>query len=282
MLGNSAAPAILESLRRLVESGIRVHAQAVLMPGINDGDVLERTLEDLLALGEMVLSIALVPVGLTAHRRGLPRLREMSSSCAAEVLDAVERWQERFVSTGRGRTVYAADEFYLRAGRSLPPLGDYDDLPQLENGVGLLRSFEAELRERSALIGPGLTRPLSVTLITGTLAAEFIGRTVEETLGRIDGLTIRVQACENSLLGPTVTVAGLLSGADMADAIRAAGPSDAYLLPSAAFNDGGLTLDGMTLCDIARASGRDRVTATDDLVGAVLELAGSRRREERT
>jgi putative radical SAM enzyme (TIGR03279 family) len=282
MLGTGEAPAILPSLRRLGDAGIRVHTQVVIVPGMNDGEMLERTLSDLFALGEMVESVAIVPVGLTCHREGLPALREVSATEAADALDAVERWQARFLAEGNGRTAYAADELYLLAGRELPPYEDYDDLPQLENGVGLLRSFEFELDESAGLLEDRVDPPLSVTLVTGKLAEGFIRSAVEKALGRVDGLTVRVVASENTLLGPTVTVAGLLPGADMAETLKGATESDLYLLPAVAFNEDGVTLDGMTVGDIAGLAARGNVEATDDLVGAVLNQAGGVPPEERS
>jgi putative radical SAM enzyme (TIGR03279 family) len=274
MLGNDGAPPILESLRRLGDAGIRVHAQAVLCPGMNDGEVLERTLRDLFELGEMIESIAIVPVGLTGHRQGLPEIESLSAEAAGRTLDSVARWQKLFLSDRRSRTVYAADELYLSAGRTLPPCEEYEELPQLENGVGLLRMFGFELKERAGLLGGRLERPLRVTLVTGVLAGEFLKAAIGDALGGVDGLTVQVVASPNGLLGPTVTVAGLLSGADMVDALKSAPESDAFLLPGAAFNEDGVSLDGMTPPEIAAAAGRKNVTATDDLVGSILNLAG--------
>jgi NifB/MoaA-like Fe-S oxidoreductase len=124
--------------------------------------------------------------------------------------------------------------------------------------------------------------PLSVTLVTGKLAEGFIRSAVEKALGRVDGLTVRVVASENTLLGPTVTVAGLLPGADMAETLKGATKSDLYLLPAVAFNEDGVTLDGMTVGDIAGLAARGNVEATDDLVGAVLNQAGGVPPEERS
>ena len=270
MLGSDDAPPIIESLRRLADSGIRVHAQAVLCPGLNDGEVLERTIQ----------SIAVVPVGLTAHRSRLPVLKEVSAAAAGSVLDTVGRWQEPFLRERGERVVYAADEFYLRAGRSLPPHEEYGDFPQLENGVGLLRSFESDLNERAALLGNTLDRPLSVTLVTGRLSEGFIAESVGSALARVEGLAVRVVASDNSLLGPAVTVAGLMPGADMVDLLKRSPKSDAFLLPGAAFNADGVTLDGMNRHERAGAAGRENVVATDDVVGALLQLTrGADRRD---
>jgi len=272
MLGNRHAPPILESLRRLDRARVRVHAQAVLCPGINDGAVLEQTLADLFALGELIQSVAVVPVGLTAHRERLTRIEAVSAAAAAGALDTIEHWQKRFLAEGRNRTVYAADELYLRAGRTLPPHDEYGDLPQLENGVGLLRSFEFDLNESAGLLGDRLDPPLALTLVTARLAEAFLADAIDGVFGPVDGLTCQVVASDNSLLGPTITVAGLLSGADMIDALKRAPESDACLLPAAAFNEDGVTIDGMTEDEIANGAARKNVVATDDIVASVLDI----------
>ena len=282
MLGNEDAPPILESLRRLDRAGIGVHAQAVLCPGINDGAVLEQMLSDLFALGELIQSIAVVPVGLTAHREKLTRIEAVSATAAVGTLDTIEHWQRRFLAEGRDRTVYAADELYLRAGRLLPSYDDYGDFPQLENGVGLLRSFEFDLNERAGLLGDRLEPPLAVTVVTARLAEAFLADAIDRALTGVHGLTCRVVASDNSLLGPTITVAGLLSGADLVDTLKRAPESDAFLLPAAAFNDDGVTLDGMDLTEIAGAAGRENVVATDDIVGSVLDITGGAVRDAAT
>jgi len=282
MLGNEDAPPILESLRELGRARIAVHAQAVLCPGINDGAVLEQTLSDLFALGDMIQSVAVVPVGLTAHRQRLTHIEAVSATAAGAALDTIEHWQKRFIAEGRDRTVYAADELYLRAGRLLPSYESYGDFPQLENGVGLLRSFEFGLSEGARLLGNHLDPPLALAVVTARLAEAFLADVIDGVFAGIHGLTCSVVASDNSLLGPTITVAGLLSGADMVGALKRAPESDAYLLPAAAFNDDGVTLDGMGLSEIADGAGRENVVATDDIVRSVLDITGGPVRDATT
>jgi len=279
MLGNKDAPPILESLRELGRARIAVHAQAVLCPGINDGAVLEQTLSDLFALGDMIQSVAVVPVGLTAHRQRLTHIGAVSATAAGVALDTIGRWQKRFLAEGRDRTVYAADELYLLAGRLLPAYDDYGDFPQLENGVGLLRSFEFELNESAGLLGDRLDPPLAVTVVTARLAETFLTSAIDRAFAGVHGLTCSVVASDNSLLGPTITVAGLLSGADMVGALKRAPESDAYFLPAVAFNDDGVTLDGMSLSEITTGAKRENVVATNDVVGSVLDITGGAARD---
>jgi len=280
MLGNPDAPPVLAALERLRAAGIAVHVQIVVCPGINDGAVLERTLEDLAALGGSVLSIAVVPVGLTAHREGLPRIDPVSPDLAAALVEAVERWQRRLAAERGSPTVFAADELYLLAGRRLPPYDSYGDFPQQENGVGLLRLFEHDLRERAAALAGAVDRPVDLTIVTATLAAPELERIAGEALAAAGPVSVRVIGVENSLLGSSVTVAGLLPGRDIVAALRSHPGGDLALVPPEAFSADGLTLDGMTLNEIVERSGRRRVVATGDIVGAILDLVRADRERE--
>lgn len=276
MLGNPNAPPVLTSLRRLAKARAKVHTQVVVCPGINDGPVLERTLDDLLAMPETVLSIAVVPVGLTAHRRGLPPLEPVAPRLAAALVDAVERRQASARAERGGAVVFAADELYLSAGRELPPFASYEDFPQLENGVGLLRWFEADLMAQAPALEGLFARSVRITIVTAPLAAPFLRTTVDRALAGAGPIETRVLAVENTLLGPTVTVAGLIPGRDMARALGDAENADLTLLPGEAFNEDGLTIDGMTVEDIASAAGRDNVAAARDVVSALTDFAGRR------
>jgi putative radical SAM enzyme (TIGR03279 family) len=277
MLGNPTAPSIMEALTKLASHGIDLHTQIVVCPGLNDDGVLERTLADLRSIGEAVVSIAVVPVGLTRHREALPRIDPVDSRLAGALVDLVERWQRRFLSERGRRVTYAADELYLTAGRELPPAEAYEDFPQLENGVGLLRSFEAGFGERAAELARSRLDGVGVAIVTSSLAAPFLRRVVVPALAGA-GASTTVIAAENTLLGPSVTVAGLLSGRDLERSAREA-PADALvLIPAEALNEDGLTIDGATLESVAREAGREHVVATHDIVGSVLEFAAGRAR----
>jgi putative radical SAM enzyme (TIGR03279 family) len=276
MLGNANAPPVLASLRRLGKARIEVHTQVVVCPGMNDGPVLERTLDDLLAMPATVLSVAVVPVGLTAHRQGLPRLEPVTPRLAAALVGTVERRQAALRGERGSAVVFASDELYLVAGRELPPLASYEDFPQLENGVGLLRRFEADLEARAPALAGLFARSLRLTILTAPLAAPFLLEVVGRTLAETAPIETRVLAVENTLLGPSVTVAGLIPGRDMVRTLRDAEPADLALLPGEAFNDDRLTIDGMTVEDIAAAAGRVNVAASHDVVSALTDYAGRR------
>jgi len=271
MLGNPKAPSILASLRRLGDARVEVHAQIVVCPGVNDGAAFERTLDDLLALPSVVRSIAVVPVGLTAHRAGLPDARPVAPALAAALADSVERRQPALRAERGSAVVFAADELYLVAGRELPSFESYEEFPQIENGVGLLRRFEADLAKRAAELRGLVAEPLHLAIVTGTIAAPFIERAVRTALAAAAPVTARVVSVGNSLFGRSVTVAGLLPGRDLVRGVAEAGAADLILVPGEAFNEDGLTLDGMTIADIA--AGRTNVSAVHDVVSALLEAA---------
>ncbi|MBN2564900.1 MAG: DUF512 domain-containing protein, partial [Candidatus Eisenbacteria bacterium] len=217
--------------------------------------------------------------GLTTHRAGLHPLRILSGEEAADALLVVEQWQDRYLESRGQSTVYAADELYLLAGKPLPPFGHYGEFPQIENGVGLLRVFEADLIESASRLAACSDQSLSVAVITGHLASPFIEEALESIAGHLPGLEISVHPVDNSLLGSTVTVAGLLPGRDMVGAVLAAADADLILLPAVAFNRDGLTIDGMTASQVAEAAerGLNEVVPTDDIVDAILHFINDER-----
>lgn len=271
MLGNPSAPPVLEQLQRLLSWGIEVHGQVVLCPGINDGPALERTFGDLLSLRPPLSSLAVVPVGVTKYAP--EGLRRYDGEGAGRVLDALRPWEARFRSDGV-RRLFAADELYLLAGRELPAEEEYGCYPQLDNGVGMCRTFIsgfAKLLERSTL--PGLAGPESVLLLTGELFAPVLDGMVRKLSAR-GRPKVETVACRNRLFGPEVTVAGLLSGRDLLEgAASAHGRPDLIVLPRQAFRAAGdLTLDGLGLDDLRRELGVPAIAAgsAEELTGLLL------------
>lgn len=255
---NRKAGRIMEDLRRLAGGGVDLHTQLVLVPGINDGPELDRSIGDLVSLHPHALSIAVVPVGLTRYRQGLSRLRPFTAEEASRVIDQVEAWQARLMARFGRRLVYASDEFYVLAGRPIPGEEYYEGYPQLENGVGLLRLFIEEFR--AALAG-GVREPARdrhVTVITGRSAAATLRALVDEAgLRRVK---VDVVPVENCFFGPTVTVTGLLTGRDVLSRLRelrdAGRLGDVVLLPQVMVRElHGDLLDGMKPSDLERSVG---------------------------
>ncbi len=237
---------ILEKIALLHDNGIDMHTQIVLCPGINDGAVLERTVHDLYAYNRRIVSLAVVPVGLTDHRFGLTPLRKVDVAYANALLDAVHKWQERFRKEIGRAFVYASDEFYIVAGRDLPPAKAYDGFPQTENGVGLVRTFLLDFRRQGRGFPTRLSRRARLTLVTGELAAGFMKAEIVPKLSAIRNLDVQLVVAPNTLYGKSVTVAGLLSGKCVYSSLRGVECGSLVLLPPDILNADGLFLDDST------------------------------------
>lgn len=226
MLGNPKGARILEQLSILKEGGIEINCQIVSCRGINDGDQLIRTIRDLEGLFPAVQSIAVVPAGLTRHRDGLTPLSPYDAESASQVLEIVEKFGDEFEEKYGFRLVYAADEFYLAAKAPIPEESDYDGYPQLDNGVGLLRSAREELmdeiryRSKEGNWKSLSEKKLSITLVTGMAAEAFLKEIAEEIKAHLPFLNLTVKAIPNHFFGNTVTVAGLLCGEDILNALK--------------------------------------------------------------
>jgi putative radical SAM enzyme (TIGR03279 family) len=243
---------ILPRLERLAKAGIRIHAQIVLCPDLNDGAQLERTVHDLAPLHPHVTTTAIVPVGLTRHRERLPSLRTLTEAEAVALVDTVAGWQARFLARLDSRFVFLGDEVYLQAGRPLPPAEDYEGFPIAEDGIGLVRRFEdGVMRARSRLRPGGVGR--RVTVVSGALYAPRLARLLEGL--PLTGLDARVVAVPNELFGGSVAVAGLLTGQDIQRHLVTQGDlGEAVLVPAVALRDGdGVFLDDLSPRDLARA-----------------------------
>lgn len=252
LMGTPRAAPIMTRLAQLVEDGIHFHAQVVLCPGLNDGPELERTVRDLAGFYPAVESVAAVPVGLTAHREGLPPLRGYTGPEAGAVLAQVDALRTENLARLGEPLLYAADEFYVLAGRPIPPARYYGDFPQLENGVGMLRRFlDAAARAYRGL--PRQVPPRRVAVATGLDAAPFLQRVGEEVARRVAGLEVRVVAVPNRFFGPRVTVAGLLTGGDLLEGLAGLREEVTEILVPASMLAAGeeeLLLDGRTLSDV--------------------------------
>ena len=249
LLRNPRAPDVIEQMRGFAAGGIRFHTQIVLQPGVNDGPVLERSLEDLYALGDTVLTAAVVPVGLTAVNETGQAREPTSAECAAAA-SVVERSAERALRERATRWVYGSDELYLRAELPLPPAQWYGDFDQVENGVGAVRY----LQHRIAAAGP--LPDLSGHRI-GVLTGTAMSRLMPEVLRSLEvatGARFDLLPLENTLFGPSVTTAALLPGRAFAAALAGRSDLDLALLPAEAVNDDGLFLDDVDVHDLAAAA----------------------------
>ncbi len=256
----------LEIVDTLLKAGIEMHVQIVLVPGVNDGDVLEETL-GYLAAREGIASVGCVPMGFTGHQQRFAE--SFDAGLARSVLALTHEWQERMRTERGAGWVYAADELYLLAGADLPDPAQYDDFPQYENGIGLasafVEEFERTLREAGA--AGRADKHHALTVVTGTLFAPVLRGLLDA-----NGLAqIGVLAVENRLFGGNVSVAGLLGGGDIAEAVATDGAEGTYLVPEVVVNSDGLLLDDVPAHTLGERSGGDvRLVGSD---GAALARA---------
>ncbi len=207
MMNNRFAGKLMEQMQTLAEAEITMHCQVVMCPKINDGEVLKKTIEDLISLYPFVASLAIVPVGLTGHRDGLCKIEPVSSELAAQTIDLVESFATKMRKKHGHGFVYCSDEFYVKAKRAIPPANEYDGYPQIENGVGLLRKFEEEFSE--AFEEEKSVETDKVAILCGASARSFF----EELTKPFENVS--VFAVENNFFGKSITVTGLITGQDL-------------------------------------------------------------------
>ncbi|MDD4051780.1 MAG: DUF512 domain-containing protein [candidate division Zixibacteria bacterium] len=272
IFGNKNLPPIMPALKRLTKHGITIHTQTVICPGINDGDQLDKTIVDLASLAPKVASLAVVPVGLTRYRDRLMKLRRFTPEESAAVIDRVARYQKGFMKTIGTRFVFPADEFFLMAGREIPSLTYYEDMPQFENGVGMAREFMVGFNRRRRYLPKRLKRRLKLAIVTGRLAEPILEQQVMPILGKIRNLEATLAAVDNIFWGKTVTVTGLLTGGDIASRLTGA-DADVILLPPNCLNGGDLFLDDMTLDEFTRRVNRPVLTGTYHIAALIRQAA---------
>ena len=255
MMHNRFAGDSLRHLYRLAEGGIHLNCQIVLCPGVNDGPALEHTLEEFWSLGEGLLSVACVPVGLTRYREGLYPLVPFNRQTAGEALDILERWGARWKAERGARTVYASDELYLLAGRPIPPLEFYEDFPQIENGVGMLRNLQDEFDwALEDLELPDI--PRRVTIPTGECGFQFLNQLLDGLRRKCHNIRIDLLPVHNDFFGGTVNVTGLLTGQDILKNLQGRDLGDEVLLATNMMKAGeDIFLDDMTREELSAALG---------------------------
>ncbi|MCX5752671.1 MAG: DUF512 domain-containing protein, partial [Candidatus Krumholzibacteria bacterium] len=273
---------VMEDLQRLARAGIVMHAQIVLVPGVNDGASLRETVRELAALHPACRSVAIVPVGVTKHRAGLPRLRRVTVAESRTLIDWAGRERSRLKErTGGEGFLHLADEFYLATNRVLPPADAYGDFPQLSNGVGACRSFLTRLERDIESAKRRGNVPRCVTVATGVLGARFLRRYAAPLIAeRLPSLSFRVIVVRNRLFGPAVTVSGLLSGRDITRAARRSRVTGFLVIPPNAINHEGRFIDDMTARDIGRELGVPVVVARSTFLENHVEKACRRKRTQ--
>jgi len=253
LLKNPKSGRILEQIDRLADAGIEMHTQLVVCPGLNDGAILTRSIEDLARRHPFVRTISVVPVGLTKHREKLPRLRAYTAAEARPAIAEVHAFQERFLAEKRTRLVFAADEMYVLAGEPVPPAECYEGFPQHENGIGMLRLLTDRWMAGEETVEPRDGARDRVAVVTGASAEPTLRALFEARPPAGVDLDLRVVA--NEYFGHTVTVSGLLVGADIEAALRDGAPFDRVLLPPNCLKEGEIFLDDRRRGDLERVLG---------------------------
>ena len=249
MLGNPEYDGFYEKVERLVAAGITVHGQVVLCPEWNDGEHLERTVADMSRLYPGVGSLAVVPVGLTQHRKNLPSLKPFTPRIARQTITQVTAIQQKLRKKLGTPFVFLGDEIYIMAKEPLPPMSHYRDFPQIENGVGMVRTFlkqfDVAIRKKSK---PNRQRG---TVCTGKVFFPYL----RENIQRLE-MDLKTVAVESRFWGPGIGVAGLLTGSDFIAALRGKVHGDFVVLPSECMiGDDYLFLDDLTIKDVERELG---------------------------
>lgn len=247
LLRNPEAPAIVPQLEAFVAQGITFHTQIVMVPGINDGVELARSLEDLWALGPGVLSVSVVPVALTEYSKH-SLVREPTREECGQALDTAGRYAHRAQAERGHPWCYGADDLYLQAGRELPPAEWYGDFEQRENGVGAVRYLQSRIAAEVEGLGGQAGRKVAV--VTGRAMGPLMPQVVEP-LARATGAHFEILTLDNALFGTSVTTAGLLPGSAFRAALADRRDLDLALLPAEAVNDDLLFMDDMSLEELA-------------------------------
>jgi putative radical SAM enzyme (TIGR03279 family) len=285
MLGNRFAGDVLDRIRILTRGGITVNTQIVLCKGINDGGELDRTIKELSELAPGVASISVVPVGLTKWREGLTRLEPFDEEESAAVLKQVGKWQKKLLRSFGSRLVYLADEFYIKAGAKLPELSEYEDFPQIENGVGLMtlliHEFHEFLRNHQDEIHlrwEKRSKARTVSIATGKCAFMYIKQLAQVLEKRYNDLKVLVYPIENHFFGENVTVTGLLTGGDIAAQLKGRELGDELLLSESMLRSGEeVLLDDYTVEMLGNELNSEIIIVKnngEDLVRRILGLTG--------
>ena len=259
MMKNKRSGEVLSYLDRFKEAGLSMCGQIVLCKGVNDGEELLRSLRDLSRYFPEMGSVSVVPAGLTKHRDGLYPLTDFTPEEAAAVIDMIDTVANEQLEKYGSRQFFAADEFYLKSGRPLPPAEYYEDYPQIENGVGMLRSFSDEfgmaVEDVEDMIS-AFSGDRTVTVVTGVAAYDMLSSAADKLMALCPGLKVNVVKIINKFFGESITVAGLLTGKDICDQLEGVELGDELLVPSAALRaDDEDFLCGMTLKELSHRLG---------------------------
>ena len=231
MLNNKNAGKVYDILKRFHEVGLVVNCQIVLVPDVNDGEELDRTLSDLSALHPTVKSVAVVPIGITKFRQNLKQVEHFDRKKSDIFLDFIESKQDEYLKKLGTRFVFASDEFYSLTSRELPTTEGYEGFPQIENGVGLMKSLEDEIKFELDKLDDDLVVDKKVLIATGTLAKDFMEKIANLISDKFKDLHIEVVPIINDFFGDTITVSGLITAQDLISQLKCYTDIDEIIIP---------------------------------------------------
>ncbi len=273
MLHNRFAGDALKKVDRLYEGGVTMNGQIVLCKGVNDREELEYSLEKLSAYAPVLQSVSIVPVGLSKFRDGLYPLESFTKEDAEHLIEQVERWQKIMMEKHGIHFVHASDEWYILAGRNMPEEGRYDGYLQLENGVGMMRLLETEVKERLSQL-EGDDRKIQASVATGKLAAPFIKKMTELVQEKFPNISVSVYTIKNEFFGEKITVSGLITGQDLKTQLKDRQLGEKVLIPCNMLRSGeDVFLDDLTVEMISEALGTEIVVVDEpgaDLVDCLI------------
>ncbi|MDF2593772.1 MAG: Fe/S oxidoreductase [Clostridia bacterium] len=220
LLNNRFAGRIIDQIKTLIAGGIKINGQIVLCKGINDGVILDKTIEDLSQFIPHILSLTVVPVGISKFREGLAVLEGFDEASAREVVKVVEKWQQYYLEKMQTRFIFAADEFYIKAEEKLPAYSEYEDFPVLDNGVGMLTKFDYELTTALKKINQEDKGVFECSFVTGELTKKFMQDCIKKLKVKFPNLMMNLHVVTNRFFGQEITVTGLLTGRDIVETLK--------------------------------------------------------------
>lgn len=238
----------IQKFETLANGGITLHTQIVVVPGYNDGEILKDTIQRLGEYFPSVASIGIIPVGLTKHRKSLPELRLLNSDEANLIIGLTENFRKDFIKKYDDPLIYAADEMFIIAGLQFPTFRYYRDFPQIENGIGMVRTLLDDFKKEKSRFPKKANKNKRIILVTGTSMAPVFEENILPVLNKIEGISCEVVEVPNRFFGETVNVAGLLVGGDIVSALKDKS-ADLIVLPPDCLNYDDLFLDDMSLAE---------------------------------
>ncbi len=250
MMGNEKDMDIMVYLKKLIDAGITVDCQIVLVRDVNDGQQLNKTIRDLSSLHPGLRSVAVVPVGLTKFRDRLTELRPFDKDSAIGVVEQVTSIQNELYKSMDTRFIFIADEFYINGGMDFPSYEEYEDFDQLENGIGMCRLFKQQVEELLDEYEGRKPVAEEITLVTGVAAYNLIEELAQKIMEKLP-LKINVVKIINSFFGERITVSGLTTGKDIIDQLKGKNYKN-IIIPNNMINDNNVMLDDLTIEDLEK------------------------------